>query len=348
MAFFTRNAERKTEDNSGCRDSETRLEELERRVARLEKLLDTPDQDTVVAVNTATAMTDHEDACDLKPEPPHGEQAESAQAEKEPAEKSLPELELALRCAQEQLRKDQENIDMLDHELAKRNAEIDAKAAKLAELEWLLNSTQFELEQASARAQEAGYAALRAEQKKDAELAENEKRVFDFKARLAKLESELESVRRQKAELRGKLELWQGLGLQEEQGRELARIFAAIPESYRAAVSRYYNLDNCLVFACQCGVVARMRQCWEACRELALANKPVGEIPAFLSLLLELYNSAFPDNPCQLLSAWPGEVFDYEKQDRLGPQGRKVEHMILPGFIMPNGGIGVKCFVELD
>lgn len=218
-----------------------------------------------------------------------------------------------------------------------------AEKAEEASLKQEPGETAAKREEASARMAglEAQVASL---QKK---LTDEKKKGAEAEANLAALQEELQNVGNRLDTLSRQNEVWQRLGLDIRTGEGMLRVFAAVGEPYRPVLKSCYNLNDCLVFASQCGVVARLRQCWEGCRELALAGTPPDGIAAFLELALEFYNRAFPNNPCQLLQAEAGEDFDYHRQDRLGPQGRKVESLVLPGFIMPNGSIGVKALVEL-
>lgn len=235
-------------------------------------------------------------------------------------------------------------------ELANLKEKLAAKDASIAQLEANLQKASNDARRFDRELEEARSVKTMLER----HVVSLKKELYDSKEMRDKLEASLNVLQRDYHDATRRLdefsqqnEIWRKLGLDGETGARMLRVFAGVDAAYRQIVESCYNFNDCLVFASQCGVVARLRQCWEGCRELALAGTTPSGVCAFLELALEFYNRAFPNNPCQLIQAESGEDFDYHREDRVGPQGRKVESLLLPGFIMPNGSIGVKALVKL-
>lgn len=316
----------------------SRMAEFEARLAKLEQLsgIGEPSAGTREPAHQST------DICEIpEPAPAAPSPGEAARQAAEKAEEASLRQELEETAAK---------LEEAGARMAGLEAGLVAKEAVIAELEASLKEAREAGKSSSARLEKAGAekscleAQVASLQK---ELTGEKKKGAEAEANLAGLQKELQNVGNRLENLSRQNEVWQKLGLDIRTGEGMLRVFADVGEPYRQVLESYYNLNDCLVFASQCGVVARLRQCWEGCRELALAGTPPDGIAAFLELALEFYNRAFPNNPCQLIQAEAGEDFDYHRQDRLGPQGRKVESLVLPGFIMPNGSIGVKALVEL-
>lgn len=303
------------------------LKRLEERVAHLERLLQKLFEEWAEvresAQNVRTPSSEMSDIVETQSSGPEAVRMEDPD----------PQQTQSVAGAAEELKKVRERGDRLEAELADKEKEMERLKQEFSlrhrESEEAIQSLQAALNEAEAE---------RVEWKR------SERELLD---KLAGMDARLESVRKEQERMAEDLALWQTLGLDEAQARNFARIFSSLAEPYREVVARYYNLDSCLIFACQCGVVARMRQCWESCRELALADQSPHGITDFLALIIQLYNHAFPCNPCRILAVEPGADFNYQSLDRVGAQGQKVRRMILPGFVMPNGSIGVKCLVEL-
>lgn len=120
-----------------------------------------------------------------------------------------------------------------------------------------------------------------------------------------------------------------------------------LPQSVKEIIALYYNPNELSVFLTQCGQFALLRECWQSCMKKALNGAKIEGMADFLELVLQIYNRAFADNPCQLITAEPESAFDITEQDRMGPMGDYVSKMLLPGLIKPNGEIACKCLVEL-
>lgn len=312
-----------------------RMAELEARLAKLEQLQGSVELEAENREPTQLSIDMIEIA---EPAPKQGE--ESGQlTEKAEAASLNQELEETAAKLQE-----------ANFELANLKAQLAAKDASIAQLEEKLQEAAHAAQCSSVELKEAISAKTMLERhvvSLKIELDDNKEIRDKMEASLNALQRDFQDATRRLDELSLQNEVWHKLGLDGETGARMLRVFASVDAAYRQIVESCYDLNDCLVFASQCGVVARLRQCWEGCRELALAGTTPSGVCAFLELALEFYNRAFPNNPCQLIQAESGEDFDYHREDRVGPQGRKVESLALPGFIMPNGSIGVKALVKL-
>lgn len=134
---------------------------------------------------------------------------------------------------------------------------------------------------------------------------------------------------------------------QPEDFQQASVILQNVPAHFRNIVGRYYNLADTSIFLTQCGFFSRLLQCWQACQMAVIEGAEPANIAAFLELVVQRYNLAFPDNQCAEILPFAGEYYDYKLQDRVGANGSKIEKMVLPGLLNPDGSLGVKSLVIL-
>ena len=129
---------------------------------------------------------------------------------------------------------------------------------------------------------------------------------------------------------------------------DLHASLAAIPSELSQVVKRYYSTEDLIQFLVQCGQYSRLSQCWSACRDRVRLGQNSPGATDFLLLVLNLYNSATPENPCTSIRAKNGDTYNYELLDRVGNSGSQVAQELLPGLISPSGKVACKALVKLS
>lgn len=182
----------------------------------------------------------------------------------------------------------------------------------------------------------------------EAEKLDLERLSGNLQARVDTAAMEMQRLKDERDRARKEAEVLRGCVLpQQERLAHIQGALQSLPKEFRPLLARYYALDDLPAFLTQCGQFTRLQQCWKACHLKVMEGSPGAGVAAFLLLVLELYNLAFPDNTGAEIRAAAGVEYDFNLQDRLGANGSRVAAVLFPGLRKPNGEPAIKCLVRL-
>ena len=169
-----------------------------------------------------------------------------------------------------------------------------------------------------------------------------------YNAAIAALENDNATLRQNMDTARIKLEEVQKNSITDPAPGTWEKQLAALSADMQALTEKYFETTTVHIFFVQCGQFNRLVQFWEACKRHVLEQESVPDgIPEFLEQLLALYNSATPQGEARIVTATARSTFDFDVCQRVGPDGTRVQTLLLPGLCNPAGKVLHKALVTL-
>lgn len=128
---------------------------------------------------------------------------------------------------------------------------------------------------------------------------------------------------------------------------DLQTFLSSLSPDVRHVMTDYFNPDDLIIFLIQCGQFQRINRFWEACGKIVAKGANHLEYGLCLRKILDLYNSASPDNPAALIEPEPGSPYKSDSQLRIDSDGTQVAKVLLPGLQNPGGKLMRHALVML-